>query len=75
MPKTVDTLITPMRKMRYMQSDLNAKRPPIGRTALKARVRSLVQSAKAKAVAKNYMMSLRKVCSQVLKNKGTNTGG
>ena len=45
------------------------------RTALKARVRSAVASARAKRAAKNYAFGLRKVCEEVRRKKGAATRG
>ena len=56
-------------------ADLKAKRRPVQRTALKARVRSAVASARAKRVAKNYAFGLRKVCEEVRRKKGAATRG
>ena len=56
-------------------ADLKAKRRPVQRTALKARVRSIVTSARAKCVAKNYAFGLRKVCEEVRRNEGAATRG
>ena len=56
-------------------ADLKAKRRPVQRTALKARVRSVVASARAKRVAKNYAFGLRKVCEEVRRKKGAATRG
>ena len=56
-------------------ADLRAKRPPLQRTALKVRVRSLLRSSRAKAVAKSTFASLRKSCQEVLRKKGAATRG
>ena len=49
------------KRLRAMDlADLKAKRRPLQKTALKARVRRLVQSARAKAVAKNFVLGLHK---------------
>ena len=56
-------------------ADLKAKRRPVQRTALKARVRSLMASARAKRVAKNYAFGLRRVCDEVRSKKGAATRG
>ena len=55
--------------------DLQAKRPPISRTALKHRVRSLVRGAAARRVAKSYMLGLRSTCSEVSRKRGAASRG
>ena len=56
-------------------ADLKARRRPVQRAALKARARSVVTSARAKTVAKNYAFGLRKVCEEVRRKKGAATRG
>ena len=56
-------------------ADLKAKRRPVHRTALKARVRSAVATERAKRVAKNYAFGLRKVCEEVRRKKGAASRG
>ena len=56
-------------------ADLKVKRPPVQRTALQARVRSLLRTAKAKNMAKNHVQSLHNTCREVLKKKGAATRG
>jgi hypothetical protein len=51
-------------------ADLVNKRPPTTKAQLKARVRCLLRSAKAKVVARNYVRGLRNVCLEIIKNKG-----
>ena len=64
------------KRLREMDlADLKAKRRPVQRTALKARVRSIVASGSAKLVAKNYAFGLRKVCEEVRRKKGAATRG
>ena len=64
------------KRLREMDlADLKAKRRPVQRTALKARVRSVVAPARAKRVAKNYAFGLRKVCEEVRRKKGAATRG
>ena len=48
-------------------------RPPVQKTALKARVRALLRTVKARTVAKNNLESLRKTCREVVKKKGAAT--
>lgn len=55
-------------------NDLRKKRPPVGKTAFKARVRAVVNSKKAKLVAKNYVRGLWNTCKLVLKKKGAASG-
>ena len=54
--------------------DLMQKRPLLGRTAFKARVRAIIRSQKAREVAKNYVRGFRKVCQTVSKKKGAHSG-
>jgi hypothetical protein len=56
-------------------ADLKAKRPPVQKTALKARVRALLRTVKARNVAKNHLQSLHKTCREVVKKKGAATRG
>ena len=64
------------RRLRAMDlADLTAGRKPVTKPALKSRVRSLVQTAKAKVVAKNVVLSLRKTCEEVLKKGGAGVRG
>ena len=51
-------------------ADLKAKRPPIKKTALKARVRALLQTEGAKRVAINTFKTLRKTCAEVIEKRG-----
>lgn len=55
--------------------DLEMKRPPVDRSALKERVKRLMATRKAKEVAKNIALGLKKVCKMVLKKKGRGTRG
>ena len=64
------------KRLRAMDlADLKAKRRPIHRTALQARVRNLVASQKARTVAKNYVLGLRNVCEEVRRKRGAATRG
>lgn len=59
------------RKLRAMDlADLMARRPPVGKTELKARVRALTSTDECKRVAHNCVKGLRKVCLEVRHNKG-----
>ena len=55
-------------------SDLEAKRPPVTKVQLKARIRSLVGTKKAKAVAKKCVRGLWNVAKVVVKKKGAASG-
>lgn len=55
-------------------ADLKARRRAVGKTALKARVRALLRTRKAKLIAKRTLLSLRDVCVQVRKKKGAASG-
>ena len=64
------------KRLRAMDlADLKAKRRPVQRTALKARARNVVASARAMRVAKNYALGLRKVFEEVRRKKGAATRG
>ena len=56
-------------------ADLKAKRPPVQKTALKARLRALLSTQKAKRVAQSHVRSLRKTCEEVLRKRGAGTSG
>ena len=59
------------KRLREMDlDDLNKKRPPVGKIALKARVRSLLKSDKAKAVAQKCWGKFRAKCAMVVKKRG-----
>ena len=53
--------------------DAIAKRPVLGKTAYRERVRRVMKSKKAKDIAMKNMTSLRKTCREVLKLKGAAT--
>lgn len=55
-------------------ADLRANRKVLGRLALKARVRALLRTRKAKLIAKRTLLSLRDVCSEVQRKKGAASG-
>jgi transposase len=57
------------------REDLNAKRPPIQRTAFQARVRSLLATQKARRVASRIAGGFRKKCQEVVKKKGAMARG
>ena len=51
-------------------ADLKARRVPVRKAAFKARVRSLVRTARAKRVSANIFKGLRKTCAEVLRKRG-----
>ena len=63
------------RQLRAMDlKDAVAKRPVLGKTAYKARVRRVCQTKAAQVVAANCARSLKKVCKIILKNEGAASG-
>ena len=50
------------------------KRPPLGKTAYKQRVRSVLRSKKAQSVAKAKFRNFKKVCQTVWRKKGAASG-
>ena len=63
------------KKLRSMDlADALKGRPVLGKTAYRERVRRVLKSQKAQAVAKNQANTLRKVCKAVLLQKGGATG-
>ena len=55
--------------------DWNAKRPPLGRTAYRARLRAFLRSEKTQGVAGRIAAGLLKVCKEVVKKKGAASRG
>ena len=55
--------------------DLASRRPPVNKTALRARVRQIVSQKKSQNVAKNLVAGLMKTCKAVKKNKGAAVRG
>ena len=55
--------------------DWNAKRPPLGRTAYRARLRAVLRSKKTQGVAGRIAAGLLKVCKEVVKKKGAASRG
>jgi hypothetical protein len=51
-------------------ADLRKGRPPLGKTAYKTRVKTLLKSKGAQKVGAACFKSLRKKCQQVIRNKG-----
>ena len=63
------------RKLRKMDlQDILQKRPVLGKTAYKARVRSVLASKKAQEIAATYARGFRKVCQTVVKKRGAASG-
>jgi hypothetical protein len=56
-------------------ADLKAKRPPLNKFALKQRVRALLRSPEATAIAKRIVLGLRKVSIEVKNKSGAATQG
>ena len=50
-------------------------KPPVNKTALRARVRQIVSQKKSQNVAKNLVAGLVKTCKAVKKNKGAAVRG
>ena len=64
------------RKLRAMDlKDAVAKRPVLGKMAYKTRVRSVCSSQQAQRVAMACARGLKKVCKEVVRNKGAATRG
>ena len=62
------------RRLRAMDlKDFHAKRPPVQKTAMKARVRTLLRTQAAKRVAKRTFQRFRKVCKECKDNGGAAT--
>ena len=55
-------------------ADLQAKKPPLDKNSMKARVKALLNTQAAKRVAKNNFFSLRKTCQLVDKKRGAHSG-
>ena len=55
--------------------DLASRRPPVNKTALRARVRQIVAQKKSQNVAKNLVAGLMRTCKAVKKNKGAAVRG
>ena len=64
------------RHLRAMDlKDAVAKRPVLGQTAYRERVKRVMGSVKARNVAMKTLESFRKTCRQVIKKKGGATRG
>ena len=62
-------------KLRAMDlKDAVAKQPPLSKTAYIRRVRSVCQSKKAQRVAATQALQMKRVCREVVKNKGAASG-
>ena len=55
-------------------ADLRKKRKPLGKTAYKERLKSVLQSKKAKSVARSCVRKFRDVCKAVVAKKGAAAG-
>ena len=55
-------------------ADMHAKRPPLNKFAMKARVHALLRTAAAKRAAQRHFWSFRKTCAIVQKKKGAASG-
>ena len=53
---------------------MNQKRPVLGKSAYRVRVRSVLRSRKAQTVAGNIVKGYRKVCQKVVAVKGAHSG-
>jgi hypothetical protein len=63
------------KRLRKMDlDDLNAKRPPLEKKAMQARVKALLKTRAAKKAARNYFASFRNTCVRVDKFKGAHSG-
>ena len=63
------------RQLRVMDLvDMKQKRPALAKPAYAARVRSLLRSSRSQRVAAQCAKNLRKVCLQVIRNKGAAAG-
>ena len=51
-------------------NDLRKKRKPLGKTAYIAKVKNVMASQRAQAVASSYAGRFRKTCQQVVDRKG-----
>ena len=59
------------RKLRILDlEDLMHGRPPATKAKLRARVRAVCESLKAKSVARNCVLGLRRVCLEVIRRRG-----
>ena len=56
-------------------ADLQAKKDPVTRAQLQARVRALLQTRRAKEVAANTFKSFRKTCVEVDRKEGAASNG
>ena len=64
------------KKLRAMDlADALAKRPVLGKTAYRARVRRVIKSAKSQTVAGNFAKGLRATCKRVVAAKGAAVKG
>ena len=62
------------KKLKRMDlADAMKKRPVLGKTAYKVRVRNILKTKKAQTMAATYANSFRKACKEVVKKKGAAT--
>ena len=62
------------KKLKLMDlADAMKKRPVLGKTAYKVRVRNILKTKKAQTMAATYAKSFRKACKEVVKKKGAAT--
>ena len=54
--------------------DFRQKRPALGKTAYKQRLRAVLRSKKAQKVAKAKFHNFKSVCKRVSLNKGAHSG-
>ena len=60
------------RKLRLMDlADLRQKRRPLGKLAYTQRIRGVIRTSKAQAVAKNFAKRFRTACKQVVRRQGS----
>ena len=63
------------KKLRAMDlADAVAGRPVLGKSAYKARVRSVCRSKKAQSVAANQAKLMKRVCRRIISKKGAGSG-
>ena len=71
-PKVFSLYLSWVRKQLRAQdfADLRARRKVPGKTAYTLRIKKLLRSARAQRVAANIALGFKRVCKQVVKNKG-----
>ena len=64
------------KRLRAMDlADLVKKRPPVGKTTLKARVKAMLKQKGTRVGAQNIVRGQRRTCVAVVKRKGAATRG